>query len=94
MRTAIAAHLRGFRGMAVRPDQIVIGSGAQSLYGLLVQLLGRDLVYGVEDPGYPRLMRIYESNDVEVRPIALDGDCLLYTSTRTPSLILISLLAL
>ena len=45
--------------MEVHPDQIVIGSGAQSLYGLLVQLLGRDLVYGVEDPGYPRLARIY-----------------------------------
>ena len=74
LRAAIAAHLRGFRGMEVHPDQIVIGSGAQSLYGLLVQLLGRDLVYGVEDPGYPRLTRIYESNDVVVRPIALDGE--------------------
>lgn len=39
LRAAIAAHLRGFRGMEVHPDQIVIGSGAQSLYGLLVQLL-------------------------------------------------------
>ena len=58
LRAAIAAHLRGFRGMEVHPDQIVIGSGAQSLYGLLVQLLGRDLAYGVEDPGYPRLARI------------------------------------
>lgn len=74
LRAAIAAHLRGFRGMKVHPDQIVIGSGAQSLYGLLVQLLGRDLVYGVEDPGYPRLTRIYESNDVTVRPISLDGE--------------------
>lgn len=74
LRAAIAAHLRGFRGMEVHPDQIVIGSGAQSLYGLLVQLLGRDLVYGVEDPGYPRLTRIYESNDVTVRPISLDGE--------------------
>lgn len=74
LRAAIAAHLRGFRGMEVHPDQIVIGSGAQSLYGLLVQLLGRDLVYGVEDPGYPRLTRIYESNDATVRPIALDGE--------------------
>lgn len=74
LRAAIAVHLRGFRGMEVHPDQIVIGSGAQSLYGLLVQLLGRDLVYGVEDPGYPRLTRIYESNDVTVRPIALDGE--------------------
>ena len=69
LRAAIAAHLRGFRGMEVHPDQIVIGSGAQSRYGLLVQL-----VYGVEDPGYPRLTRIYESNDVTVRPIALDGE--------------------
>lgn len=74
LRAAIAAHLRGFRGMEVHPDQIVIGSGVQSLYGLLVQLLGRDLVYGVEDPGYPRLTRIYESNDVTVWPIALDGE--------------------
>lgn len=74
LRAAIAAHLRGFRGMAVDPGQIVVGSGAQSLYGLLVQLLGRDLVYGVEDPGYPRLMRIYESNDVAVRTIALDEE--------------------
>ena len=60
--------------MEVHPDQIVIGSGAQSLYGLLVQLLGRDLVYGVEDPGYPRLASIYRSNDVAVRPIALDEE--------------------
>ena len=74
LRAAIAAHLRGFRGMEGHPDQIVIGSGAQSLYGLLVQLLGRNLAYGVEDPGYPRLTRIYESNDVAVRPIALDGE--------------------
>ncbi len=74
LRAAIAAHLRGFRGMEVHPDQIVIGSGAQSLYGLLVQLLGRDLVYGVEDPGYPRLASIYRSNDVAVRPIALDEE--------------------
>lgn len=73
LRAAIAAHLRGLRGMEVRPEQIVVGSGAQSLYGLLVQLLGRNLVYGVEDPGYPRLMRIYESNDVAVRTIVLDG---------------------
>ena len=74
LRAAIAAHLRGLRGMEVHPDQIVIGSGAQSLYGLLVQLLGRDLVYGVEDPGYPRLASIYRSNDVAVRPIALDEE--------------------
>lgn len=72
LRRAIAEHLRGFRGMEVHPDQIVIGSGAQSLYGLLVQLLGRDRVYGIEDPGYPRLARIYRSNDVALAAVPLD----------------------
>ncbi|MEC4185282.1 PLP-dependent aminotransferase family protein [Adlercreutzia sp. R21] len=72
LRAAIAAHLRGFRGMEVHPDQIIVGSGAQSLYGLLVQLLGRGLVYGVENPGYPRLVRIYRSNDVRVAMVPVD----------------------
>lgn len=72
LRTAIAVHLRGFRGMEAHPDQIVVGAGAQSLYGLLVQLLGRGLVYGVEDPGYPRLARIYRSNDVRVATVPVD----------------------
>lgn len=82
LRAAIAAHLRGFRGMDVHPDQIVVGSGAQSLYGLLVQLLGRGLVYGVEDPGYPRLARIYRSNDVRVATVPVDDAGPLPTALR------------
>ena len=39
--------------MAVSPEQIVIGAGAEYLYLLLAQLLGRDTVFAVEDPGYP-----------------------------------------
>ncbi|MFR5093422.1 MAG: hypothetical protein ACLTDR_16860 [Adlercreutzia equolifaciens] len=39
-----------------------------------MQLLGRNLAYGVEDPGYPRLTRIYESGTTwAVRPIASMG---------------------
>lgn len=72
LRRAIANHLRGFRGMEVNPEQIVIGSGAQTLYGLLVQLLGRQRVFAIENPGYPRLARIYESNDVPLRFVGLD----------------------
>lgn len=58
--------------MEVNPEQIVIGSGAQTLYGLLVQLLGRQRVFAIENPGYPRLARIYESNDVPLRFVGLD----------------------
>ncbi len=72
LRKAIADHLRGFRGMEVDPDCIVVGAGSQVLYNWLVQLLGRNLHYGVEDPGYLRLSRIYEANNVELSHIPLD----------------------
>ena len=74
LRRAIARHLRGTRGMNVNPDNIVIGAGAQLLDTMLVQLLGADRVYAVEDPGYLRLTRIYQAMGCEVRHIPLDGE--------------------
>ena len=58
LRRAIAHHLRGTRGMNVDPNNIVIGAGAQLLDTMLVQLLGADKVYAVEDPGYLRLTNL------------------------------------
>ena len=60
--------------MNVDPDNIVIGAGAQLLDTMLVQLLGADKVYAVEDPGYLRLTRIYQAMGCEVRHIPLDGE--------------------
>ena len=72
LRSAIADHLRQYRGMDVSPDQVVIGAGSQTLYQLLVQLLGRTRRYAVEDPGYPLLTRMYEQQDAPVAHIGLD----------------------
>lgn len=74
LRCAIAHHLRGTRGMNVNPDNIVIGAGAQLLDTMLVQLLGADKIYAVEDPGYLRLTRIYQAMGCKVRHIPLDGE--------------------
>lgn len=74
LRCAIAHHLRGTRGMNVNPDNIVIGAGAQLLDTMLVQLLGADKTYAVEDPGYLRLTRIYQAMGCEVRHIPLDSE--------------------
>ena len=74
LRCAIAHHLRGTRGMSVNPDNIVIGAGAQLLDTMLVQLLGTDKIYAVEDPGYLRLTRIYQAMGCKVRHIPLDGE--------------------
>ena len=74
LRRAIARHLRGTRGMNVNPNNIVIGAGAQLLDTMLVQLLGTDKIYAVEDPGYLRLTRIYQAMGCKVRHIPLDGE--------------------
>lgn len=73
LRKAIAEHLRGFRGMEVNPSCIVVGAGSQVLYNLVVQLLGRGLTYGVENPGYARLRQIYQANDVRLALVPLDA---------------------
>ena len=72
LRRAIADNLQQFRGMTVDPEQIIIGAGTEFLYYLLIQLLGRDRIYAVEDPGYSKIGRIYESNQVPLRRIGLD----------------------
>ena len=59
LRQAIAGQLAQFRGMQVRPEQILIGAGTDFLYNLLIQLLGRDKIYGVEEPGYSKIRKIY-----------------------------------
>ena len=59
LRQAIADHLAAFRGLRVDPENIIIGAGGDFLYNLLIQLLGRDKIYAVEEPGYGKIRRIY-----------------------------------
>jgi len=59
LRRAIALHLGQFRGMQVDPENILIGAGTDFLYNLLIQLLGRDKCYAVEEPGYGKIRKIY-----------------------------------
>jgi len=72
LREAIALHLAQFRGITVAPENIVIGAGTDFLYNLLIQLLGRDRVYAVEDPGYAKIRRIYAAGGVVCRSAEMD----------------------
>lgn len=72
LRNAIARYLRDFRGMQVFSHQIIIGAGTEYLYGLLIQLLGKDLIYGVENPGYHKIGKICKSMDVSYSHVDLD----------------------
>ena len=72
LRSAIADYLYQFRGMNVEPQQIIVGAGTEYLYGLLIQLLGHEKIYAIEDPGYQKITKIYRSNHVDCMPIPLD----------------------
>lgn len=73
LRSAIADYLYQFRGMVVEPEQIIVGAGTEYLYGLIIQLLGRDKVYAIEDPGYQKITKIYQANGVDCIPVPLDN---------------------
>ncbi len=90
LRQAIARHLADFRGMEVNPENILIGAGTDFLYNLLIQLLGRNKVYAVEEPGYGKIRKIYAAGGVAcisapmdsrgVRPEALENAQVLHIS--------------
>lgn len=72
LRQAIADDLRDLKGMAVSPEQIVVGAGAEYLYLLLAQLLGRGTVFALEDPGYPKIRQVYGKCGTACVPVPLD----------------------
>lgn len=75
LREAIRRYLARNRGMRVDAEQIVVGSGAEYLYGLIVGLLGRERVYAVESPSYEKIEKIYRAAGAPCRllPLTQDG---------------------
>lgn len=73
LRQAIAEHLAEFRGMQVSPSQILIGAGTDFLYNLLIQLLGRDKQYAVEEPGYGKIRKIYAAGGAQCVSAKMDA---------------------
>ena len=72
LRRAIADHLADFRGMNVDPGNILVGAGTDFLYNLLIQLLGRDKTYAVEEPGYGKIRKIYAAGGVSCVSAMMD----------------------
>jgi len=75
LREEIAGYLTRSRGMRVSASRILIGSGAEYLYGLIIKALGRELVYGIEDPSYQNIAGVYRAENVRIErlPIGKDG---------------------
>ena len=73
LRRSIADYLREFRNMNVKPEQLVIGAGTESLYSMVVQLLGQGKVYAVENPGYHKVAGVFRMNGAGTKPVMIDS---------------------
>lgn len=77
LRKSIADYLTRSKGMHVSHNQIIIGSGAEYLYGLIVQFLGRDKVYALENPSYEKIHSVYKANGATCDLLELGKDGIL-----------------
>lgn len=87
LRDAIRRYLARNRGIHVSCEQIVIGSGSEYLYGLIIELLGRDRIYAVESPSYKKIEQVYRATEVRYESLPLtqsgiDSAALSSTSAR------------
>lgn len=67
LKTALKNYLLRSRALKVSENQIVIGAGAEYLYGVIAELLGTDKIYGTESPSYSQIARVYAAKGAKVR---------------------------
>ena len=73
-KTAIKNYLSRSRGIDVKPENIIIGSGAEYLYGIIIQMFGRERIYALENPSYEKIEAVYRANDVKYELLDLGND--------------------
>ncbi len=71
LRVAIKNYLARNRGIAVAEEQIVIGSGSEYLYGLIVELLGRERTFAIEYPSYKKIEQVYRATEIKYERLPL-----------------------
>ena len=74
LKTAIKDYLRRNKGIEVSEKQIIIGSGAEYLYGMVTELLGRNKIFGIEKPSYEKIESIYGAKGVKTEELPLCND--------------------
>lgn len=84
LRKAIADHLRRFNGLNVSPDQVVVCSGVDDIFARILQFLGMDLVYAIEDPGSNKTRGVFRRFGVkyECVPFGKAGEMVSYLTEK------------
>jgi len=73
LRLAIKDHLYREKGLSVSEGDIIVGSGTQHLFELMIHLIGREKRWGLENPGYKRLSAVMDCLEVPYSPVECDS---------------------
>ncbi|WP_300386785.1 PLP-dependent aminotransferase family protein [Clostridium sp.] len=73
LRETIGNYLKYSRGVNTRAENIIIGAGTEYLIQLLINLLGEDKSYGMEEPGYYKIRKILETVNIKAKAIEIDN---------------------
>ena len=73
LRAALSAFLSEYRGVRCAPEQLVVGSGMETLMGQLITLFGPEAVYAMEDPGYPAMERTLMARGRTICRVPMDA---------------------
>ena len=83
LRDALRRYLLRSRGITADTEQIIIGSGSEYLYSLIVELLGRDKIYALESPSYKKIQQVYHAEEVQTILLPLGTDGIKSTALKT-----------
>lgn len=77
LKKAVSDYLARSRDIFTAPENILIGAGAEYFYSLLVQVLGRDTLFALENPSYEKIRKVYETNGAKCDLLKMGSDGIL-----------------
>lgn len=77
LKHAIKNYLKTSRNISANENNIVVGAGAEYLYGIIAGLIGRDKIFAVETPSYGRIEQVYAAHGEKIEKLRLGSDGIL-----------------
>lgn len=74
LKSAIKNYLKTSRDVHADENRIIIGAGAEYLYGLIAKLFGVGETFAIETPSYGIIEKIYSLNGVKTEKLRLGTD--------------------
>lgn len=73
IREEIRRYLARSRGIQVKREQIIIGSGTEYLYSLIAGMFREKTRFAIEDPSYGKIGMVYHTCGKELLPLPLES---------------------